>query len=71
MDWIINVLELNGYIQIWATVDRFTKMAHRIPLLTKVSAKDIAKIFLKEVWKSHGLPTDIVSDKDTKIPSYF
>ena len=46
-------------------------MAHLIPLPTKVSAKDIAKIFLKEIWKNHGLPTDIVSDRDTKITSHF
>ena len=42
-------------------------MAHLIPLPTKVSAKDIAKIFPKEIWKTHVLPTDIMSDRDTKI----
>ena len=46
-------------------------MAHLIPLPTKASAKDIAKIFLKETWKTHGLPSDIVSDRDTKITTYF
>ena len=46
-------------------------MAHLIPLPKKVSAKDIAKIFLREIWKTHGLPTDIVSDRDTKITSHF
>ena len=71
MDWIIDLPESNGYIQIWVIVDRFTKMAHLIPLPKKVSAKDIAKIFLRETWKIHGLPTDIVSDRDTKIPSHF
>ena len=46
-------------------------MAHLILLPNKVSAKDIAKIFLREISKTHGLPTDIVSDRDTKITSYF
>ena len=45
MDWIVDPPELNGYTQIWVIVDRFNKMAHLIPLLTKVSAKDIAKNF--------------------------
>ena len=45
-------------------------MAHLIPLPTKVSAKDIMKILLKEILKTHGLPTDIVSDKGTKITSH-
>ena len=61
----------NGCTKIWVIVDRFTKMAHLIPLPTKVSAKDIAKIFLREIWKTHGLPMDIVSDRDTKITSHF
>ena len=71
MDWIIDLPESNGYTQIWVIVDRFTKMAHLIPLPKKVTAKDIAKIFLQEIWKLHGLPTDIVSDRDTKITSHF
>ena len=58
-------------MQIWVIVDRFTKMAHLIPLPKKVTAKDIAKIFLQEIWKLHVLPTDIVSDRDTKITSHF
>ena len=62
MDWIIDLPESNGYTQIWVIVDRFTKMGHLIPLLKKVTAKDIAKIFLREIWKLHVLPTDIVSD---------
>ena len=46
-------------------------MAHLIPLPTKVTGKDITKIFLKEIWKTNGLPTDIVLDRDTKITSHF
>ena len=71
MDWIVDLPESNSYIQIWYIVARFTKMAHLIPLLTKVSAKDIARIFLKEICTTHGLPTDIVSDRDTKITLHF
>ena len=71
MDWIIDLPESNGYIQIWVIVDRFTKMAHLIPLPKKVSDKNMAKIFLPEIWKIYGLPTDIVSDQDTKIASHF
>ena len=71
MDWIIELPESNRYTQIWVIVDRFTKIAHLVPLPTNISAKDLAKIFIKEVWKNHGLPTDIVSDRDTKVTSHF
>ena len=46
-------------------------MAHLVPLPTNTSAKDLAKIFVKEVWKNHRLPTDILSDRDTKVTSHF
>ena len=48
-------------------VDRFTKMAHFISLPTDATAKDLADTLLKEVWKLHGLPSEIVSDIDTKF----
>ena len=54
MDWIIELPESNGYTEIWVIVDRFTKMAHLVPLQTNTSAKDLVKIFVKEVWKSMG-----------------
>ena len=71
MDWIIELPESDGFTQIWVVVDRFTKMAHLIPLQTNTKATDLAKVFLKEIWKHHGLLTDIVSDRDAKITSHF
>ena len=32
---------------------------------------DIAKIFMKETFKLHGLPKAIVSDRDVKFTSNF
>ena len=46
-------------------------MAYLVPLPTNTSAKDLAKIFVKEVWKNHGLPSDIGSDRDTKVTYHF
>ena len=46
-------------------------MAHSIPLPEKVNGKDLAKIFLQQIWKLYRLPTDIVSNRDTKLTSYF
>ena len=47
-------------------VDRFTKMARFIGLNEKVTAKGIVDMFLREVWKLHGLPHKIISDMDVK-----
>jgi hypothetical protein len=47
-------------------VDRFSKMAHFIGLKETATTKDAANAFLKEVWKLHGLPELIISNRDTK-----
>jgi len=52
-------------------VDRFTKRAHFIGLATNATAKDVADTFLKEVWKLHRLPSEIVSDMDGKFSGEF
>ena len=51
-------------------IDRFTKMAHFFPLKKEgKTATDLSVIFAGEVWKHHGLPTDIVSDRDSRFTS--
>ena len=59
--------ESQGRTQIMVVVDRFTKMAHFIALEQNANAKDVANVFLREVWKLHGLPTEIISDLDAKF----
>src|SRR5215217_1468034 len=71
MDWIVELPESNGYTQIWVVVDRLTKMAHFIPLPTKTDAKDLAQSFLRNIWKLHSPPDEIISDCDTRINSHL
>jgi len=61
MDFIMELPMSEEYNQLWVVIDRFTKMAHFIPLCKKTAA-NLAVIYTQEVWKRHGLPTDIVSD---------
>ena len=52
-------------------VDQFTKMAHFIVLSENATAKDVADTFLREIWKLHELPTEIISDMDAKFSREF
>ena len=52
-------------------VDRFTKMAHLIRLQENATAKNMAEAFLKEVWKLHRLPSEIILDMDAKFAGEF
>jgi len=70
-DFITQLPESQGKTQIMVVVDRFTKMAHVIGLHENATAKDVADTFLREVWKLHGLPTEIISEMDTKFSGEF
>ena len=52
-----------GYDSILVVVDRLTKIVHFIPTMEKTSAKGLAQLFRDNVWKLHGLPQSIISDR--------
>jgi len=70
MDFITDLPTSEECDQLWVIIDRFTKMAHFIPLSQKEkTAAHLAIRFAKEVWRFHGTPTDIVSDRDSRFTS--
>jgi len=70
MDFITELPISDGCDQLWVIIDRFTKMVHFLPLrIEGKTVSDLAVIFAREVWKYHGLPTDIVSDRDSRFTS--
>jgi hypothetical protein len=56
---------------IMVVVDKLSKSAHFIPVKSTCKAIDIAQVFMKEIFKLHGMPKEIVSDRDTKFTSNF
>ena len=50
---------------------KLTKAAHFIPVKFMHKTDDIAKIFMKEKFKLHGLYKAIIFDKDFKFTSNF
>src|SRR5262249_13298676 len=64
-------LSPSGNDAILVVVDRFTKMAHFSATKTTAQAPDVAQLFLQDIHRLHGLPTDIVSDRDKIFTSNF
>ncbi|XP_048105661.1 uncharacterized protein LOC125298835 [Alosa alosa] len=52
-------------------VDRFSKMAHFVPLPKLPTAKETAQVVLEHVFRIHGLPKDVVSDRGPQFSSAF
>jgi len=42
-------------------------MAHFIATMEKTSAEGLAKLFRDQVWKLHGLPESIISDRGVQF----
>ena len=61
----------HGYDAIVVFVDMLTRMAHFVPTHTNVTAPALAKLFFEHVFRYHGLPEVIVSDRDPKFTSDF
>ena len=71
MDYIVSLPPSQGYSAILVIVDRFSKMAHFIPTTNEVDAPTTASLFLNNIYKLHGLPDDIVSDRGSTFTSKF
>ncbi|WVZ79744.1 hypothetical protein U9M48_027288 [Paspalum notatum var. saurae] len=56
---------------ILVVVDLFTKYSHFIPLRHPFTTQVVAKQFLNHVYKLHGLPAVIISDRDKVFTSNF
>ncbi|KAG3117201.1 hypothetical protein PI124_g1760 [Phytophthora idaei] len=52
-------------------VDRFSKMTHLAAVLAEVTAVQTARLFVDMVFKHHGMPLDIVSDRDPRFTERF
>ena len=66
----------DGFNMIMVVVDRLTKMRHYIPCTAKEvdsgkSAPAMARLFLDHVFRLHGLPDTIVSDRLSQFSSAF
>ncbi|GJZ13780.1 putative reverse transcriptase domain-containing protein [Tanacetum coccineum] len=61
----------SGYDSIWVIVDRLTKSAHFLPMKKTDSIEKHAQLYLKEIVCKHGVPTLIISDRDSLFTSRF
>jgi RNase H-like domain found in reverse transcriptase/Integrase zinc binding domain/Retrotransposon gag protein/Retroviral aspartyl protease/Reverse transcriptase (RNA-dependent DNA polymerase)/Chromo (CHRromatin Organisation MOdifier) domain/Zinc knuckle len=75
MDFMVNLpssaIGNTKYNSLFVVVDSLSKMAHLIPTTTTVTAEGVAKLYFDNIFRLHGLPLGIISDRDSKFTGAF
>lgn len=64
LDFVEGLPRSEGKDSIIVVIDRFTKYAHFIALTHPYTASEVAKAFFNTIYRLHGLPEKIISDRD-------
>jgi hypothetical protein len=71
MDFTVNLPPSRGFDVIMMVVDRFSKITHFILTNKSAMAQEMGRLFFTHVFKHHGLPKDILSNRDPKFINKF
>ncbi|HLO99762.1 MAG TPA: reverse transcriptase domain-containing protein [Fimbriimonas sp.] len=71
LDYIVGLPESNGFNALLVIVDRLSKIAHFIPCRNESNSADLARLFFNTIFRHHGLPDTIISDRGTTFTSEF
>ncbi|XP_070049556.1 uncharacterized protein [Nicotiana tomentosiformis] len=72
MDFVVGFPRtLRKFDASWVIVDRLTKSAHFIPVMTMYSLERLAQIYIQEIVRLHGVPVSIISDRGPQFTLHF
>ena len=71
LDLITGLPTADGYDAIVTFVCSLTKMAHFVPCASTINARQLARVFLDNVYRLHGLPRFLIGDRDPRYTSKF
>jgi hypothetical protein len=72
MDFIVGLPRTaKGFQSIWVIIDRFTKIAHFLPVKTDHPVAVYAQLCIARILSLHGVPKTTVSDRGPQFVSKF
>ena len=71
IDFVIELPLSSSHNTVMTVVDSVSKRAHFIPTHTTVTAEEVARLFLHQVWKLYGLPKCVISDHGPQFVACF
>jgi transposase InsO family protein len=71
VDFIVELPQSVGHDAIMVVVDSVTKRAHFVSTVTTITAAGTANLYLQHIWKHHGLPNRVVSDRGPQFVAEF
>jgi len=71
VDFVVELLLFSRCDAVMTVVDSVSKQAHFIPTHTTVTVEGVARLFLHQVWKLHGLLKYVVSDHGPQFVTHF
>jgi transposase InsO family protein len=63
--------DAKGYDAIWVVIDRLSKQSFSIPCHKTTTAKDMARMYIKYIYRTKSMPDSIVSDRGPQFVSDF
>ncbi|CAI5711096.1 unnamed protein product [Peronospora effusa] len=63
--------DAHGNNGILVFVDRFSKMVHLVAVPESITAEGCARVFIDTIFRLHGLPRELVSDRDPRFTAEF
>jgi transposase InsO family protein len=71
MDFITNLSSSKAFDSIFVKVNQLTKMAHFKPCNKTVRSEETVRLLMDNIYKYHGLPNNIISDRGSQFTSKF
>ena len=70
MDFVTKLPKIaSGYKTLWVVINRLTKFDHFLPIKEIYKMEKLTMTYLRDIFRLHGVPISIISDKDSIFTS--